>query len=57
MSQIIKVNSKNIGMLIRFDDIAENMNWEIMNKIEIILDKFSIKPVIGVIESIEIKIN
>ena len=49
MSQIIKVNSKNIGMLIRFDDIAENMNWEIMNKIEIILDKFSIKPVIGVI--------
>ena len=37
------------GIVIRFDDIAPNMNWEMMDKCEIILNKFNIKPVLGVI--------
>ena len=37
------------GTLIRIDDIAENMNWHIMNKIETLFDKYEIKPVMGVI--------
>ena len=39
----------NAGMLIRFDDIAPNMNWEIMDKCEKLLNKYNIKPVVGVI--------
>ena len=41
--------SDNTGILIRLDDIAENMNWELMEKIEILFDKYNIKPVLGVI--------
>ena len=40
---------KNTGLLIRFDDIAENMNWELMDRCEILLKKYDIKPVLGVI--------
>ena len=36
-------------ILIRFDDIAENMNWDLMNKCEILFDELNIKPVMGVI--------
>ena len=36
-------------ILIRFDDIAENMNWRLMDKCEQLLDKYNIKPVVGVI--------
>ena len=36
-------------ILIRFDDIAENMNWHLMNKCEKLFDQFNIKPVMGVI--------
>ena len=36
-------------ILIRFDDIAENMNWRLMDKCEQLLDKYNIKPIIGVI--------
>ena len=39
----------NTGMLIRFDDIAPNMNWEMMDRCEKILNEFTIKPVLGVI--------
>ena len=39
----------NTGLLIRIDDIAENMNWEIMSKCEKLFEKFNIKPLIGVI--------
>ena len=42
------INS-NTGMLIRIDDIAENMNWELMEKCEVLFDKYNIKPVLGVI--------
>ena len=35
--------------LIRLDDIAENMNWQIMNRCESLFRKYNIKPVLGVI--------
>ncbi len=40
---------KNTGILIRFDDIAENMNWRLMDKCESLFEKHNIKPVVGVI--------
>ena len=41
--------SENTGILIRLDDIAENMNWHLMEKSEDLFDKYKIKPVLGVI--------
>ena len=41
--------TKNTGLLIRFDDICENMEWGLMEKCENLLHEFDIKPVIGVI--------
>ena len=38
-------------ILIRFDDICENMNWDFMNRCEKIFDQYEIKPLIGVIPS------
>ena len=35
--------------MIRLDDIAENMNWDLMKKSEILFEKYKIKPVLGVI--------
>ena len=35
--------------MIRIDDISENMNWQLMNKCEILFNKYDIKPVLGVI--------
>ena len=37
------------AVLIRIDDIAENMNWEIMNKCENLFLKYNIKPILGVV--------
>ena len=36
-------------ILIRFDDIAENMNWKMFDKVVILLNEKNIKPVLGVI--------
>ena len=37
-------------ILIRFDDIAENMNWHLMRiNVKNFLMKYNIKPVMGVI--------
>lgn len=36
-------------ILLRFDDIAENMNWSWFEKCEDLFDKYKIKPVLGVI--------
>ena len=36
-------------ILIRFDDIAENMNWHLMAKCEKLFDELNIRPVMGVI--------
>ena len=41
--------SENTGLLIRLDDIAENMKWEYMKKCEKIFDKYNVKPILGVI--------
>jgi len=43
------MTNMNTGMLIRFDDISDRMNWKLMNKCEEIFDKFNIKPLLGVI--------
>ena len=40
---------KNTGILIRLDDIAENMNWDLMEKSELLFEKYEIKPMLGVI--------
>ena len=39
----------NTGILIRFDDIAPNMNWEMMDKCQEVLNQYNLKPVMGVI--------
>jgi len=49
ISNIKQYLKKNTGFLLRFDDIAENMDWENFNQVELILDKYNIKPVLGVI--------
>ena len=41
--------SDKTKILIRLDDIAENMNWDLMEKSERLFDKYKIKPVLGVI--------
>jgi predicted deacetylase len=41
--------TKYTGLLIRFDDIAPNMNWSLMNKCENLFDKYNIKPLLGII--------
>lgn len=41
--------SKNTGILIRIDDVAENMNWKLMKKCEVLFDQYNIKPLLGVI--------
>tara|TARA_B100001123_G_scaffold304180_1_gene339591 strand:+ start:803 stop:1570 length:768 start_codon:yes stop_codon:yes gene_type:complete len=49
LSKIKNYITDNTGILIRIDDIAENMNWELMEKAELLFDKYGIKPVLGVI--------
>ena len=48
-SKIKKYIAENTGILIRFDDVAENMNWDLMKKSELLFEKHGIKPVLGVI--------
>ena len=48
-SKIKNYISDNTGILIRLDDIAENMTWNLMEKSELLFDKYKIKPVLGVI--------
>jgi len=48
-NSIKKITSKNTGLLIRMDDIAENMNWHLMDKCELLFDKYQIKPLLGII--------
>ena len=45
LSKIKKYITDNTGILIRLDDIAENMNWDLMDKVEQLFDKYKIKPV------------
>ena len=49
LSKIKNYISENTRILIRLDDIAENMNWDLMKKSELLFEKYAIKPVLGVI--------
>jgi len=49
LSKIKNYITDNTGILIRLDDIAENMNWDLMKKSELLFEKYEIKPVLGVI--------
>ena len=49
LSFVKKYISENTGILIRLDDIAENMNWPLMKKCEALFDKYDIKPLLGVV--------
>tara|TARA_Y100000590_G_scaffold235345_1_gene265002 strand:+ start:1265 stop:2032 length:768 start_codon:yes stop_codon:yes gene_type:complete len=48
-SKIKNYIKDNTGILIRLDDIAENMNWDLMEKSELLFEKYGIKPILGVI--------
>tara|TARA_B100001559_G_scaffold221682_1_gene186114 strand:+ start:205 stop:969 length:765 start_codon:yes stop_codon:yes gene_type:complete len=48
-NSIKKITSKYTGLLVRMDDISENMNWNFMDKCESLFDKYNIKPLLGVI--------
>ncbi len=48
-SQFLNSLKPNPKILIRIDDIAENMNWDLMEKCEKLFNKYNIKPVLGVI--------
>ena len=49
LNSIKKTTSKYTGLLIRMDDITENMNWKHMDKCELLFDKFNLRPLLGVI--------
>ena len=49
LNKIKKYLSNNTGFLIRLDDIAENMNWSLMDQATNLFDEFNIKPILGVI--------
>ena len=51
LNSLKKYISENTGILIRLDDIAENMNWSLMKKCELLFDKHNIKPLLGVISN------
>ena len=53
LSKIKSYITENTKILIRLDDIAENMNWDLMKKSELLFEKYGIKPVLGVIPNNE----
>ena len=48
-NSIKNLHSQYTGLLVRMDDVASNMNWSLMNKCEILFDKYNIKPLLGII--------
>ena len=49
INSIKNILNQYTGLLIRIDDVAENMNWSLMNNCEILFDRYNIKPLLGVI--------
>ena len=49
MNKYLNFFKENTGFLIRIDDIAENMNWDMMDKCEKLFDQYEVRPVLGVI--------
>ncbi len=45
----LKDLSQKNGYILRLDDIAPNMNWEMMDRVKNLFDQFGIKPILGVI--------
>ena len=39
----------NTGLLIRIDDVAENMSWKYMDKCEKLFEELKIRPLVGII--------
>ena len=50
---MINLSKLSKGTLIRIDDIAENMNWPIMDKIEVLFEKYNIKFINILFDKIE----
>ncbi len=46
---MMKIFNLSRGTLIRIDDVAQNMNWDMMDKCEKLFNQYNIKPVLGVI--------
>ena len=49
INTIKNLKNKYTGLLIRIDDVAENMNWSLMDKCETLFNQYNIKPLLGVI--------
>ena len=49
INSIKNFKERYTGLLIRIDDVSENMNWSLMNKCETLFDQYNIKPLLGVI--------
>ena len=49
LSPILNKNLFKCRIVIRLDDIAPNMNWDMMNRTKNLFKKYNIKPLIGVI--------
>ena len=49
INSIKNLKEQYTGLLIRIDDVAENMNWSLMDKCEALFDQNNIKPLLGVI--------
>jgi predicted deacetylase len=41
--------NRNTGLLLRIDDVAENMSWNYMDKCEKLFEELKIKPLVGII--------
>ncbi|MDC6481910.1 hypothetical protein PQY72_00320 [Pelagibacteraceae bacterium] len=40
---------KNTGLLLKFGDVALNINWKFMDKCEALFEEMNIKPLVGII--------
>ena len=49
IANLLKNLSQETGYVFRLDDIAPNMNWEMMKRVKNLFNKYNIKPILGVI--------
>ena len=54
-SSILNKNPLKCKIVIRLDDIAPNMNWDMMKKTKDLFKKYNVKPLIGVIPKNEMR--
>ena len=48
-SSVLNKNPLKCRIIIRLDDIAPNMNWDMMKRTKDLFKKYNVKPLIGVI--------